>query len=294
MKPFWEITEAEAKECLEATTWHAAITEYFRGGGFSSHFVTARRHADHDVAAQSGRRALARCCRSPRAGRSSCPQKVHDVLGPADQPDLADDLVCPATDRPRRVHRRLHGDERLGRQPRGVQLRPRRRRFDRAWPRCCGFRCSCTTCRRRTSSVPARGTPSARPTWKGPISAPARISARCTVGREPAGERQTLVPTLCVGTYGQGARRPVMYVQATISVSTSCDAGASRDCVPTRSVGTRIATLQFACVSRSAASRAARFVVFSRHESDGHDRLALACVLADGCRAVDFRPGGGR
>ncbi|MCY2986606.1 MAG: L-fucose isomerase, partial [Planctomycetota bacterium] len=40
MKPFWDITPAEADDCLQATTWHAAITEYFRGGGFSSHFVT--------------------------------------------------------------------------------------------------------------------------------------------------------------------------------------------------------------------------------------------------------------
>ena len=40
MKPFWEITEAEAKECLDATTWYSGITEYFRGGGFSSHFVS--------------------------------------------------------------------------------------------------------------------------------------------------------------------------------------------------------------------------------------------------------------
>jgi L-fucose/D-arabinose isomerase len=40
LKPFWEIGEAEADECLKATTWYAAITEYFRGGGFSSHFVS--------------------------------------------------------------------------------------------------------------------------------------------------------------------------------------------------------------------------------------------------------------
>ncbi|MEN6450649.1 MAG: L-fucose isomerase [Thermoguttaceae bacterium] len=40
MKPFWEITEAEAKQCLDATTWCPAIHEYFRGGGFSSHFVS--------------------------------------------------------------------------------------------------------------------------------------------------------------------------------------------------------------------------------------------------------------
>ncbi len=40
MKPFWEITEAEVKKCLGATTWHPSITEYFRGGGWSSRFVT--------------------------------------------------------------------------------------------------------------------------------------------------------------------------------------------------------------------------------------------------------------
>lgn len=40
MKPFWEINEEEAKSCLEATTWHPANRDYFRGGGFSSKFVT--------------------------------------------------------------------------------------------------------------------------------------------------------------------------------------------------------------------------------------------------------------
>jgi L-fucose isomerase len=40
MKPFWEITKAEADACLRATLWHPAITEYFRGGGFSSKFVS--------------------------------------------------------------------------------------------------------------------------------------------------------------------------------------------------------------------------------------------------------------
>ncbi|MDR2949627.1 MAG: L-fucose isomerase [Prevotella sp.] len=40
MKPFWNITEAEAKACLDATTWMPANREYFRGGGFSSKFLT--------------------------------------------------------------------------------------------------------------------------------------------------------------------------------------------------------------------------------------------------------------
>lgn len=40
MKPFWEITDEEADACLQATTWHAASNGYFRGGGYSSKFVT--------------------------------------------------------------------------------------------------------------------------------------------------------------------------------------------------------------------------------------------------------------
>ncbi len=41
IKPFWQISQAEADACLKATTWHPAIYEYFRGGGFSSHYVSA-------------------------------------------------------------------------------------------------------------------------------------------------------------------------------------------------------------------------------------------------------------
>ncbi|GAB6007996.1 L-fucose isomerase [Dysgonomonas reticulitermitis] len=40
MKPFWDISEAEAKACLDATRWVPANREYFRGGGFSSKFLT--------------------------------------------------------------------------------------------------------------------------------------------------------------------------------------------------------------------------------------------------------------
>lgn len=40
MKAFWDISEAEAKACLDATSWVPANREYFRGGGFSSKFLT--------------------------------------------------------------------------------------------------------------------------------------------------------------------------------------------------------------------------------------------------------------
>jgi len=40
MKPFWDISEEEKNACLEATSWHPSVTEYFPGGGWSSKFVT--------------------------------------------------------------------------------------------------------------------------------------------------------------------------------------------------------------------------------------------------------------
>lgn len=40
MKPFWEMTEEDQKVCLEATEWCEADNGYFRGGGFSSRYVT--------------------------------------------------------------------------------------------------------------------------------------------------------------------------------------------------------------------------------------------------------------
>ena len=40
MKPFWEITEGEVGKMLDTTRWGPASLEYFRGGGFSSNFLT--------------------------------------------------------------------------------------------------------------------------------------------------------------------------------------------------------------------------------------------------------------
>ncbi len=40
MKPYWDILPEEIQACLENTKWCPAMNEYFRGGGFSSQFVT--------------------------------------------------------------------------------------------------------------------------------------------------------------------------------------------------------------------------------------------------------------
>lgn len=38
MKPFWQMTQQDVEACLKATHWMPADRDYFRGGGFSSHF----------------------------------------------------------------------------------------------------------------------------------------------------------------------------------------------------------------------------------------------------------------
>lgn len=40
MKPFWDISEEEVEKCLEATKWDAALLDSFRGGGFSTNFLS--------------------------------------------------------------------------------------------------------------------------------------------------------------------------------------------------------------------------------------------------------------
>ena len=40
MKQFWDITEEEAQKCLDAVSWVPANRQYFRGGGYSSRFLT--------------------------------------------------------------------------------------------------------------------------------------------------------------------------------------------------------------------------------------------------------------
>lgn len=43
MKPFWDMTEEDIKACTDATDWCRANYQYFRGGGFSAHFL---KHAE--------------------------------------------------------------------------------------------------------------------------------------------------------------------------------------------------------------------------------------------------------
>ena len=40
IKPFWEVTPDDARKCLEVTSWRPGSIGYFRGGGWSTEFLT--------------------------------------------------------------------------------------------------------------------------------------------------------------------------------------------------------------------------------------------------------------
>ncbi|BCD24036.1 L-fucose isomerase [Bacillus cereus] len=79
IKPFWEITEEEAQKCLAATSWRPASTGYFRGGGFSSDFLTKG-----NMAVTAARlnlvKGLGPVLQIAEGYTVEIPEEVHDVL----------------------------------------------------------------------------------------------------------------------------------------------------------------------------------------------------------------------
>ena len=131
MKPHWELTDADAAAALAATDWCPGVEEYFRGGGFSSHFLTPRRRAVHHGASEPGQGAGPGAAARRGLERRAAGGGAQDAGG-AHRPELADHLVRPAADRQGTVPRRLFGDGGLGRQPRRAGARTRRRGLHRA------------------------------------------------------------------------------------------------------------------------------------------------------------------
>lgn len=79
IKPFWEVTAAEAEACLEATRWCPSIVEYFPGGGFSTDFLT-----EGDMPVTMWRinliKGLGPHIQIAEGYTISLPEKVHDIL----------------------------------------------------------------------------------------------------------------------------------------------------------------------------------------------------------------------
>jgi len=79
IKPFWEITPAEVKRCLEVTEWRPADVGYFRGGGYSTDFLT-KGGMPVTMSRINLVRGLGPVLQIAEGHTAELPDKVHDAL----------------------------------------------------------------------------------------------------------------------------------------------------------------------------------------------------------------------
>ena len=79
IKPFWEITPEEVKRCLEVTEWRPADVGYFRGGGYSTDFLT-KGGMPVTMSRINLVRGLGPVLQIAEGHTAELPDKVHDAL----------------------------------------------------------------------------------------------------------------------------------------------------------------------------------------------------------------------
>ena len=79
MKPWWQVTDEEVQACLEATTWHPSITEYFPGGGWSTRYCTLG-GMPATIARVNLVQGLGPVLQLAEGVTVELPEKVHDAL----------------------------------------------------------------------------------------------------------------------------------------------------------------------------------------------------------------------
>lgn len=79
MKPHWQISQQEADACLAATEWCPAVHEYFRGGGYSSRFLT-RGGVPFTMNRINIVRGIGPVLQIAEGWSVDLPQEVHDTL----------------------------------------------------------------------------------------------------------------------------------------------------------------------------------------------------------------------
>ena len=95
MKPFWEITPDEVAACLEATTWHTSMVEYFRGGGWSTRFLT-RGDMPVTMCRVNLIKGLGPALQIAEGYTVDLPREVHDVLDERTNPTWPTTWFVPA------------------------------------------------------------------------------------------------------------------------------------------------------------------------------------------------------
>ena len=96
MKPFWEITAAEVKKCLAATTWHPSITEYFPGGGWSTRYRT-RGGMPVTICRLNLVKGLGPALQIAEGETIELPEKVHTILDERTNPTWPTTWFVPRT-----------------------------------------------------------------------------------------------------------------------------------------------------------------------------------------------------
>ena len=96
MKPFWDITEAEMKACLDATTWYPANTGYFRGGGYSSGFLT-KGNMPMTMSRINLVKGLGPVLQIAEGWTVDLPEKVHETLNERTDPTWPTHWFVPRT-----------------------------------------------------------------------------------------------------------------------------------------------------------------------------------------------------
>ncbi len=97
IKPFWEVSEAEAKACYEATTWHPSITEYFPGGGWSTRYLT-KGGMPATIARLNLVKGLGPALQIAEGYTVDLPEAVHDALDQRTNPTWPTTWFTPRLD----------------------------------------------------------------------------------------------------------------------------------------------------------------------------------------------------
>ncbi len=94
MKPFWEITDEEMQACLDATTWHPSITEYFRGGGMSTRYTT-KGGMPATIARLNLVKGIGPVLQIAEGVTVELPEDVHNALDERTNPSWPTTWFCP-------------------------------------------------------------------------------------------------------------------------------------------------------------------------------------------------------
>jgi len=97
MKEHWNMNEADAEACLKATNWMPADRDYFRGGGYSSHFVT-RGGMPMTMMRLNIVKGLGPVLQIAEGCTVELPQKMHDTLDKRTDPTWPTTWFVPRLD----------------------------------------------------------------------------------------------------------------------------------------------------------------------------------------------------